>query len=112
MKQILESRNDVAFYVKMFPLVQIHPEAFDKSKAIVCEKQKNGNEAALKMLEKAFERGKLPAPGCETDAVDKSMALAQSFGLRGTPAMVFQDGIIIKGAVGAPQINQKLDSLK
>jgi len=112
MKQVQKDRKDVAFFIKMFPLVQIHPDAYAKSKAIVCEKQANGDAAALKMLEDAFDHKTLPAPACETDAVDKGMKLAQDLGLRGTPALVFQDGTIMKGAVSPDTITKQLESLK
>jgi thiol:disulfide interchange protein DsbC len=112
MKQIQKDRSDVVFYLKMFPLVQIHKDAYDQSKAILCAKQKDGDEAALKLLEDAYAHKALPKPSCETDDVDKSLKTGQGLGLRGTPAMVFEDGSMIKGAVSAGSITQKLDSLK
>jgi thiol:disulfide interchange protein DsbC len=112
MKQIQSERKDVAFYLKMFPLVQIHPDSYGKAKAIVCEKESKGDAAALKLLEDAYGHKKLPAASCETTAVDDNMKLGQPLGLRGTPAMVFEDGTIVKGAVNGDVIKQKLDSLK
>ena len=38
-KQVIEKRKDIVFYLKMFPLQQIHPQAYEKSKTIVCEKR-------------------------------------------------------------------------
>jgi thiol:disulfide interchange protein DsbC len=94
MKKILEERKDIVFYIKLFPLRQLHPEAYEKSKAILCEK-------SLTMLEDAFEKKSLPKPSCDTSAVDETIALAQKLGISGTPASVLPDGRIVPGAVDA-----------
>jgi thiol:disulfide interchange protein DsbC len=112
MKKIVKERSDVAFYLKMFPLVQIHKDAYDQAKAVICAKKKDGDEAALKVLEEAYAHKPVDKATCETDAVDKSIQLGQSFGLRGTPAMIFSDGSMVKGAVGQDTIEKKLDTMK
>ncbi len=38
MKEVISRRKDIAFYIKLFPLVQLHPQAYDKAKAIVCDR--------------------------------------------------------------------------
>jgi thiol:disulfide interchange protein DsbC len=89
MKKIIEERKDIAFYLKMDPL-KIHPEAYQKSKAIVCEK-------SLALLEQAFEKKPLPKPKCDTTAVDESIKLAEKLGISGVPASILPDGRIISG---------------
>lgn len=111
MKQVLKVRNDVVFYLKMYPLVQIHPLAYKKSLAIVCEKKKS-NESAMKMLEDAYAKKTLPEPSCETEAVDKTMRQAAAFGINGTPAMVFENNQKVSGALSADKIMEALDMLK
>ena len=89
MKKVIEERKDVAFYIKLFPL-PMHKEAYDKAKAIVCEK-------SLKLLEDAFEKKALPKPSCETNVIDENIKLAQSLGITGTPAIILPDGRVISG---------------
>jgi thiol:disulfide interchange protein DsbC len=106
MKQIVSKRNDIAFYLKMFPLVQIHPKAYDKSKAIVCEKS---NTKGMKLLEDTYAKKEIPAPTCDTKAVDESIMLGQKLGISGTPSIVFPDGRIKSGAMKAQQLMQMID---
>ena len=89
----MEERKDIAFYVKMFPL-KIHPGAYEKAKAIVCEK-------SLALLEDAFEKRELPKPKCETSAVDENIKLAEKLGISGTPASILPDGKIVGGYLDA-----------
>lgn len=88
-------RTDIVFYIKLMPLMQLHPEAKLKSEAIICAES---NEKRLALLEDAFEKKSLPE-ACETDVIDKNIALGQSLGIHGTPSLVFQNG---KKASGAP----------
>ncbi|MDP2754294.1 MAG: DsbC family protein [Nitrospirota bacterium] len=89
MKKVIEKRKDIAFYIKMFPL-KIHPEAYEKSKAIVCEK-------SLTLLEDAFDKKQLPKPKCETSAIDENLKLGEKLGISGTPALIMPDGRVISG---------------
>jgi len=100
MKTILAERNDIAFLFKMVPLKN-HPAAYEKSKAILCEK-------SLSLLEDAFEKKPLPKPTCETKAVDESMKLAEKLGLTSVPTSILPDGRIIRGYLTAKEFLQKI----
>ena len=89
MKKIVEERKDIAFYIKMFPL-KIHPQAYEKAKAIVCEK-------SLALLDDAHERKPLPKPKCETTIIDDNIKLAEKLGISSLPSLVFPDGRVITG---------------
>jgi thiol:disulfide interchange protein DsbC len=89
MKKVVAERKDIAFYIKMFPL-PMHKDAYDKAKAIVCEK-------SLAMLEDAFAGKEVPKPKCETKVIDDNIALAQKLGINGTPGMIFPDGRLFPG---------------
>ncbi len=89
MKKIIEERKDIAFYIKFNPLKN-HPAAYDKAKAIVCEK-------SLVLLEDAHTNKPLPKPTCETSAVDESMKLAEKLGILSVPTLVLPDGRIMPG---------------
>lgn len=96
MKKVIQERKDIAFYIKMFPL-SIHPQAYDKAKAIVCAK-------SLAVLEDAFEKKELPKATCETTVVDDNIKLAGKLGISGTPAIVMPDGRLIPGYMEAPAL--------
>jgi len=89
MKKVVEKRKDIAFYIKMFPL-QIHPGAYEKAKAIVCEK-------SLALLDDAFEKKELPKPKCETTVVDENLKLAEKLGISGAPTLIMPDGRVLSG---------------
>ena len=90
MKKVIAERKDIAFYIKLFPLVEIHPEAFEKSKAIVCEK-------SLALLEDAFEKKAIQKAKCDASALQENIKLAQRLGISGTPAIILPDGRVIPG---------------
>ena len=94
MKKILEERKDIVFYIKLYPLKQLHPEAYEKSRAIVCEK-------SLTLLEEAFEKKAIPKASCDTTAIDETMLLAEKLGISSTPTSILPDGRIVPGAVDA-----------
>ena len=98
---MIAERKDIAFYIKMLAL-NIHPQAYEKAKAIVCEK-------SLTLLEDAFERKELPKPKCETQVIDENIKLAEKLGIRGTPALIFPDGRVIPGAADAKSIIDRLN---
>lgn len=77
----------------MFP-VKGHPEAYEKSKAILCEK-------SLALLEAAFEGKPPPKPKCETSAVDDNVKLAEKLGITSVPTLVLPDGRLISGSIDA-----------
>jgi thiol:disulfide interchange protein DsbC len=89
MKKVIEKRKDIAFFIKMFPL-KIHPGAYEKAKAIVCEK-------SLTLLDDAFAKKQLPKPKCETSVVDDNLKLGEKLGISGVPALILPDGRVIPG---------------
>ncbi len=89
MKKIIEERKDVAFYIMMFPL-KIHPEAYKKSKAIVCEK-------SIALLEDSLDKKPIPDPKCETTVVDENLKLAEKLGISSAPTLILPDGKVLPG---------------
>ena len=89
MKKIIAERKDVAFYIKLFPL-KMHPNAYEKSKAIVCEK-------SLALLELAYDNKPLPKPNCETTVIDDNIKLAEKLRINSLPSMILPDGRVIPG---------------
>jgi thiol:disulfide interchange protein DsbC len=96
MKKVVEKRKDIAFFIKMYPL-PMHKGSYEEAKAIVCEK-------SLALLDDAFAKKPLPAPKCETNALDENIKLAEKLGIRGTPALILPDGIVVPGYKDADSI--------
>jgi thiol:disulfide interchange protein DsbC len=96
MKKIIEERKDIAFYIKMFPL-KSHTGAYEKAKAIVCDK-------SLALLEDAYAGKPLPKPSCETTAVDDSTKVAEKLGVTSLPTLILPDGKIMPGFRDAKSI--------
>jgi thiol:disulfide interchange protein DsbC len=101
MKKIVTERKDISFYIKMNPL-KIHPKAYDKAKAIVCEK-------SLALLEDSFAKKELPAPKCKTSIVDDNVKLAESIGITGAPVLIMPDGRVFMGYRDANAIKDLVD---
>lgn len=89
MKKIIEERKDIVFYLKVYP-IKNQPEAYEKSKSILCEK-------SLALLEDAYEKKPIPKAKCETSAVDENMKLAKKLGIASVPSVILPDGRIIPG---------------
>lgn len=89
MKKIIEERKDIVFYIKMFPL-KSHPAAYEKAKAIICEK-------SLALLEDAHEKKPLPEPKCQTSVVDENIRLAEKLGISSVPTLILPDGRVMPG---------------
>ncbi|MGC2062948.1 MAG: DsbC family protein [Thermodesulfovibrionales bacterium] len=100
-KKVVAERKDIAFQIKMFPL-PMHKEAFEKSKAIVCEK-------SLKMLEDAFEKKAIPKAKCKTSVIDQNIELAKKLGITGTPALILPNGKVSSGYIDAAAIKALID---
>jgi len=104
-KKVVEKRKDVVFYIKLFPLTKLHPDAYWKSKSIICEK-------SLKLLEDNFEKKPIPKPSCETGVIDRNIKLAGSLGISGTPTSIMPDGSVLTGSLPADKFIELIDSAK
>ena len=108
MKQVLEKRKDIAFFIKLYPL-KMHKDAYRKAKAIQCEK-------SLELLEASFAKKSIPDATCEsstvTNPIDNTIRLAEKLGIRGTPAMIFENGTFVSGMKKADEIIKLVDSNK
>lgn len=103
MKKVIEKRKDIVFYIKLYPLVSIHPSAYEKSKTILCNK-------SLKLLEDAYEGKKLPKPKCEAKEIDENLKLGSELGISATPTIIMPNGKVITGFLNAEQLISLIDS--
>ncbi len=94
LKNIVETRKDIAFYIILWPL-EMHDYSYLKSKAVICE-----NSPSL--LDEAFQKQGVPMyPKCETPVIDRNIDLAKTIGLRGVPTLISWDGKVFVGNKGA-----------
>ena len=104
MEQVVKEHDDIAFFIKMFPL-KMHPQAYDKAKTIVCAKTVQGSNAQAQVFLTDSLAGKaLPPPACETDQVDKNIALAKELYITSTPTLIMPDGRVFPGYKKADEI--------
>jgi thiol:disulfide interchange protein DsbC len=107
MKKVITQQPDIAFFIKMFPLA-MHPAAKPKAQSIVCSKLKGRDKEALQFLEDSLAQKTLPPPACETDVVDKNIALAKKLYITSTPTLIMPDGRVLPGFKKAEQIISSL----
>ena len=104
-KKVTEKRKDIAFYIKLMPLVRLHPDAYKKSKSIVCNK-------SLTLLEDNFAKKPIPEPNCEAKEIDENMKLGEELGIFGTPTAIMPDGSVQEGLLEADKLVERIDSSK
>lgn len=105
LKSVVEKRKDIAFYIKLYPIKQLHPAAYDKTRTIICKK-------SLALLEDVFKGKEIPAADCDTNEADENIKLAAELGIKGTPAIVFPNGNLWPGYLDADSIINAVDNKK
>lgn len=96
MKKVLSKRNDIAFYLMLFPL-EMHKDAYKKAQAILCEK-------SLALVDDALAGKSVPAPKCGNEQLERIIALGRSLGINGTPALIKDDGTLVSGYLEADDL--------
>lgn len=103
LKKLAKIAPDVAIHVMLFPLA-MHPESYDKSRAVLETK-------SLDLLDKAFSGKEVPKPTKESskNAINEIIMFATSNGISGTPTMVMPDGTIQVGMRDAETMKKMLE---
>ena len=96
-KKAVAKDPDVAFLVMPYPRNGNDKATYRKCLAVVCSKSE-------KLLDDAYAGKELPAPACKTDAVDKTIRLAERLKTEGTPTMILPDGRMISGYMEADSL--------
>lgn len=97
--------KDVSIYTFLYPI--LGADSNDKSKAIWCAK--DPGKAWRAWMVDGQEPPKAPS-GCDTAALERNVELGRRHKISGTPAIVYEDGSRVPGAVPAAQIESKLAS--
>jgi thiol:disulfide interchange protein DsbC len=99
----LAALPDVTIYNFLYPV--LGPDSAVKSRAIWCSKDASATWRSWMLDGVAPPR----AMGeCSTAAVDRNSAFGRKYRINGTPAIVFEDGVRVPGAMSAADIEKRL----
>jgi len=98
----LQSVKDVTVYTFLYPI--LGPDSSEKSKQIWCAKDntKTWRDWMIKGTPIA------ESPACDTSALSRNIALGRKHRINGTPGLVYEDGKVQPGAVGAEAVERQL----
>jgi len=102
MQATVKAHPEVAFLIKLFPLIKIHPDAYDKARAIACTK-------SVAMLDDSLTGKPVPAPVCDSEQIKHNLELGKSLGIFSTPTMIMPDGRVEPGSRSAEDIFKLLN---
>ncbi|MFO7766366.1 MAG: DsbC family protein [Pelovirga sp.] len=85
--QALDADPNLVFQIVLLPMQQSSQRA---SRTIICNQ-------SLEQLEQAFAGETLPEPSCDSEALNKNHAVAQSLQITATPTLVMPNGQIHAG---------------
>ena len=94
--------SDITIYTFLYPILS--PDSTEKSKAIWCAADRS--KAWYDWMTSNVSPGS--KTDCDTAAVDKSIALGQKLGIRGTPTIFLSNGERIPGFVPAAKLEQAI----
>jgi len=103
-KESLAKLDNVTIHTFLYPLTSLHPDAMRKAKQIWCSANKVATWTGW-MREGKELNG---TESCDTSALEKIQELGNRYGINGTPAIVFQNGQMVAGAIPKEQIEQHL----
>ena len=95
--------KDVTIYTFLYPV--LGPDSNEKSRAVWCSKD------AMKTWRAWMFDGVAPPKvtgTCDTGAIDRNTAFGRKYRINGTPAVVFEDGRRVPGAMPAAEVEKRL----
>jgi thiol:disulfide interchange protein DsbC len=99
----LLSVKDVTIYTFLMPV--LGPDSIDKSRSIWCSKE------AQKTWRSWMIEGTTPVKvmgACDTTAIERNTAFGRKYRINGTPAILFEDGQRVPGAMPAAEVEKHL----
>jgi thiol:disulfide interchange protein DsbC len=103
----LVALKDVTIYNFVYPV--LGPDSNDKSRAIWCSKD------AMKTWRDWMLDGVAPPRvmgECDTAAIQRNLAYGQKYRINGTPALIFENGERVPGALQGAELVKRLDGAK
>lgn len=98
----LKSVDNVTIYLFEFPLAGLHPGATEKAISTWCSSNPAATWTAM------MQEGAVPAKKTCPNPIDRNIDLAKKLGIFGTPALIFENGMVAPGALEATAIEQNL----
>ena len=98
----LQKVNNITIHTFLYPILS--PDSTEKSKNIWCAKDKN--KAWLDWMVRDVAP---PAVSCDSAAIARNVELGRKLKITGTPTLVFADGARVPGAIGADEIEKRLN---
>lgn len=105
-EKALQEMKDVTVYTFLIPI--LGGDSPEKTRAIWCAK--DGANTWLAWMLKGEQPPKPPA-SCDEAAIERNLALSRKIHVNGTPAILLEDGNRIPGAVGAVELEKRLQAL-
>jgi thiol:disulfide interchange protein DsbC len=98
----LQSVKDITVYTFLYPI--LGGDSPEKSKQIWCAKDN------IKVWRDWMIKGTpiAESPACDTSALQRNLALGRKHRINGTPGLVYEDGKVQPGAVGAEAVERQL----
>jgi thiol:disulfide interchange protein DsbC len=103
----LMALKDVTIYNFVYPV--LGPDSDQKSRAIWCSKD------AVKTWRDWMIDGVAPPRSmgsCDDSAIKRTVAYGQKYRINGTPALIFENGERVPGALSAAELTRRLDEAK
>jgi thiol:disulfide interchange protein DsbC len=102
-ERTLQDAKDITVYTFLVPI--LGGDSPEKSRAIWCAKD---NSAAWLAWMLEGKQPPKPAGDCDDAALERNMAMVRKYRVNGTPAIVFEDGTRVPGAVTLEQLERRL----
>jgi thiol:disulfide interchange protein DsbC len=99
----IQQLKNVTVYTFLLPI--LGPDSAQKSRNIWCAK--DNTQAWLGWMLEGTPPIRNMGP-CDTSALERNVAMGRKYKVNGTPALVFEDGKRVPGAMGLAQIEQQL----
>lgn len=96
--------KDVTVYTFLYPI--LGPDSDAKSKAIWCAK--DPGKAWRDWMLNGVTPPRVMGTGCDDAALERNVAFGKKHRVQGTPALVFEDGTRIPGAVSGAEVEKQL----
>ena len=98
----LNNVKDVTVYTFLYPI--LGPDSTEKSKQIWCSKEPMKTWRAWMLDGTAAP----PKADCDTSVLERNLALGRKHKVNGTPALVFENGRRVPGAMSAAEVEKLL----
>ncbi len=91
-----------------FPRAGLGSDSYKKAQTVWCSDNRQKAMDSAKLTNDFKAADKL----CDSKVIDNSMELVRKIGLRGTPALILEDGTLLPGYMPADRLKATLDSNK